>query len=622
WDAATGAELRCLDGHSGLVDSLAFSPDGSLLATGSTREFMVWDTATWARKHTLQTEGVGHRVCFTRNGARIASATSSGCRAVALWDAVKGVKAQMLPISGTVCALSFSPDGQFIAAADYGGHRSVTVCELARGRVVRKLPNYGLAWWGVNWKPADPRSLLAWTHFAVLWDVEPGSPLKQLPLNVGDGHPQAAFVQNGQQIVAFQALADGVQWRDISADAPTRTFPKGDISPACAAVSRDGKRLAYPHTANTIRICDVATGKSDASRAEPGLTLSGTPESLRALAFSPSGKLLAAGAANATAAVWDASSGRAVRTVRSSDSKATLRSIAFSPDETLLAAGGDDWTVHIWNLSAQDERRTLKGHTGQVASVAFSPGGELLASASYDGTVRLWDARTGAGTQVLTEHRSYVHEVSFSSDGRLLAAGAQDGALGLWRRTSDVKEGVQRAALPPKTERPTSKAKAPSEAVLPATAMVGEADVLALKPAYPGFFVLGTWGVGVRRDAFQRDKQAELDRVKQDLQRMKDLGINTAVANALYAPDEQPHTARLAHELGLKVIAINEGLAGIYKAKKPFTQNAATALVAQDAQRLKDSPNVLEHVVHLDPPEGHFKPQDWREMCTGSMEAD
>ena len=66
-----------------------------------------------------------------------------------------------------------------------------------------------------------------------------------------------------------------------------------------------------------------------------------------------------------------------------------VKAVAFSPDGRLLASGGDK-TVRLWDPGSGQHQRTLTGHTSIIHGLAFSPDGRLLASGSGDGTVRLW----------------------------------------------------------------------------------------------------------------------------------------------------------------------------------------------------------------------------------------
>ena len=109
-----------------------------------------------------------------------------------------------------------------------------------------------------------------------------------------------------------------------------------------------------------------------------------------------------------------------------------INSVAFSPDGNTIASGSNDGTVRLWNANTGRHIRTFRGHTDSVRSVAFSPDGNKIASGSEDYTVRLWEANTGTHTRTFRGHTDYVNSVAFSPDGNKIASGSGDGTVLLW----------------------------------------------------------------------------------------------------------------------------------------------------------------------------------------------
>jgi len=106
--------------------------------------------------------------------------------------------------------------------------------------------------------------------------------------------------------------------------------------------------------------------------------------------------------------------------------------VAFDPQGGTLASGSDDTTVKLWEARSGRLLRTLEGHQDLVLSVAFHPQGETLASGSKDSTVKLWEARSGKLLRTLGGHTERVDTIVFSPDGRLLASKSGDHTIRLW----------------------------------------------------------------------------------------------------------------------------------------------------------------------------------------------
>ncbi|KAE8372212.1 hypothetical protein BDV26DRAFT_298071, partial [Aspergillus bertholletiae] len=170
-------------------------------------------------------------------------------------------------------------------------------------------------------------------------------------------------------------------------------------------------------------------------------TLEGHSLSVRSVAFSPDGCMLASGSADETIKLWDTATGMLRQTLEGHS--LSVSSVAFSPDGCTLASGSGDGTIKVWDTATGMLRQTLEGHSFSVSSVAFSPDGCTLASGSDDGIIKLWDTTTGTLRQTLEGHSHSVGSVAFSPDGCMLASGSDDETIKLW----DTATGTLRQTL-------------------------------------------------------------------------------------------------------------------------------------------------------------------------------
>ena len=157
------------------------------------------------------------------------------------------------------------------------------------------------------------------------------------------------------------------------------------------------------------------------------------------VAWSPDGRLLAAGRLDGSVEVWDVTFQRLV--LRLAGHTGSVTSLAWSPDGHLLATVSEDHTVKIWDPTSGRELRTLTGHTDRVCRVAWSPDGQLLASASWDCTVKIWDMTGRSGPRTLIGHSAPVLSVDWSPSGDRLATLAQDGSFMIWDAGPILFEG-------------------------------------------------------------------------------------------------------------------------------------------------------------------------------------
>ncbi|MBL1101787.1 WD40 repeat domain-containing protein [Streptomyces coffeae] len=420
WDPATGRTRRVLTGHKGDVGAVAFSPDGRTLATGSEDGTVrLWDPATGRTRRVL----TGHKedvfaLAFSPDGHTLA--TSGADRTVRLWDTGTGaVRESLTGHTDVVYAVAFSPDGHTLATTSKD--RTVRLWDSATDRTRRVLTGHKGAVGAVAFSP-DGRTLATADEKGTvrLWNPATGRTRRVLTSHEGTVY-SVAFSPDGRTL-ATAGTDDIVRLWD-SATGRTRTTltgHKGDVY--AVAFSPDGRTLATAADDGTVRLWDT-TGRTRG-------TLTGHKGIVYSVAFSPSGRTLATGGVDGTVRLWDSATGRTRRVL--TDQKDDVGAVAFSPDGRTLATAADGDTVRLWDSATGRTRRVLTGHKEDVFSVAFSPDGRTLATAGADRTVRLWDSATGRTRRVLTGHKGDVGAVAFSPDGRTLATASEDDTVRLW----------------------------------------------------------------------------------------------------------------------------------------------------------------------------------------------
>jgi len=180
------------------------------------------------------------------------------------------------------------------------------------------------------------------------------------------------------------------------------------------------------HKKVTLR--DAAAGKDVA-------TLDGHQDAIRAVAFSPDGRLVAAAggpcAKAGEAKIWDAASRRLVAAITGHAD--CIYGLAFSPDGKMLATSSYDKLIKLWDAATGAEIRTLKDHIDAVYAVAFTAGGRRLVSGSADRGVKVWDPATGRRLYTLSDATDGINTVAVDPTGQLVAAGGLDKSIRIWR---------------------------------------------------------------------------------------------------------------------------------------------------------------------------------------------
>ena len=153
-----------------------------------------------------------------------------------------------------------------------------------------------------------------------------------------------------------------------------------------------------------------------------------------ALAFSPDGERLAAGAGPNLVHVWDAASGREL--LVTGLKRSSVECLAMSPDGDRLAVAGIARDVQILDSRTGQLLWTCSGELVHRSRLTFSPDGERLASAASGG-IELWDAESGQLIRMFKGHVGPVVDVAFNPDSTLLASAGADGCVKVWDAVSD-----------------------------------------------------------------------------------------------------------------------------------------------------------------------------------------
>jgi WD40 repeat protein len=437
FDARTGAHLPTLRGHGDTVVSLAWSPDSRRLITGGNdRWWRIWDVATGSANPGNEVGGPVTAVTFRPDGDAVAIAT--GAQA-SVWETTHGVPlGQLQGHGGAVTGLDFSRDGRLLLTSSTDG--TARVWNLATKTTLTELRGNSGAVSSAVFSP-DSRFVLTASDdsAARIWDVDTG-----LALWTHQGTVTDAQFALGGKVVATGGLDGEV----VASDARTGAVISGQLpGPDAGAVhsirfSRGGKLLAVA-TDDPALIVRYAGNGRQITR------LKHNQSSVVQAVFNPKGTELAVADANGAAGIFRARTGRLVRWLHTRGQQRAhpdgrVNGIAWSPVGGFLVTVGSDAQVRVWEASSGRYVRTFWAHTGAVTSVAFAPHSDRIVTTGVDRTARVWDVSSHKAIAVLQGDPRPLYSAAFSPDGRWVVTGDSGGVVRVW----DVKAEKMLAAIP------------------------------------------------------------------------------------------------------------------------------------------------------------------------------
>jgi WD40 repeat protein len=295
---------RTFDGHSGWVTSIAFTPDGQRLASGSRDETVkFWEVPSGEQLNTVARKIRGvEALAFSRDGHLLAAENSAD--AVTVWDATTGQELRTFrgnpsspPGTSWVYSIAFSPDGHWLAAGV--DDKTVRLWDVQTGQVVRDIVGRQRAVIYASFSP-DGRLLAT------------GADRKTI---------EVSLAATGQVVQTLRGHKDDV---------------------FAVAFSPDSRWLASASGDKSVKLWDVSTGNEVR-------TFIGHRSRVTTLAFSPAGRWLATGSWDHTIKIWNIETGREVQTL-AKDTR-PVYTLCFNPDGRWLASGSEDGKIKFWKLS-------------------------------------------------------------------------------------------------------------------------------------------------------------------------------------------------------------------------------------------------------------------------------
>jgi len=412
WDASSGRLLRELPAHANYWQTLAFSPDGSLLASGSDDwTIRVWDVAKGQPVQMILVYLYGgggtilpFRIAFAPDGKTLVCGCINGL--IIVWDVATGRElfrlepppgrgnAQNDPFAAMISALAVSPDGKILASAS---HRTgIQLWDLKERRPLQSIPNDS-SWVQLLFAP-DGKTL-AWAGRT----PQPGS-------------------------------SSGIQFWDLADNRLRGSLPSERQN--YIAFSRDGRRLTATGADRAVRLWDLETG-------ELLKTMTGHTAQTNSVDLSPDGSTVASSSNDGSVRLWDAATGKE-RFGDPMDHWDQAMSVAVTAEDRSILIASRDRMIRTIDMITGELRRSVPVQGDLLSAAALSPDGNKAAVAE-GALVSVYDLSTGRQSWSNTEFqpRPDLPEINDTTTPELVFSGDSNRLVSL---TLDSRNGNRQRA--------------------------------------------------------------------------------------------------------------------------------------------------------------------------------
>lgn len=456
WQINTCQPLGPPVAHRGPLKGAAFTADGQIVVTGGFvikgeqpddwgGEARIWDTATGQSiGPVLEHPDVVFSVAISPNGRMVA--TGSRDSHVRFWLPGNG---QLLAQSarpdrsnrfnyGTVGSLTFSPNGQLLLAGNLTSSSSATLFEVPPVLLLPLPLRHKAGLTGAVFSP-DDRSILTGSYDSTVrhWHAATGLPQGE-PLTLPTPVWVVAFNPDGRTFLTScgEDRKGIVQLWDAAGNRPRGKLLEHDADVFIAAFSPDGQTLLTGSNDTFVRLWDVGTGKF--------LRKWANSSGVAGAAFAPNGQTILTGGLDGNAQLWSTTTGQPLRSWKHSTA---INGVAFSPNGRLIGTAGHGREIQMWEFDSEKPFGSPLFHSARVRCLAFSPDGRTLLTGSWDKTARLWDVATRKPIGPPLAHRGVVTGVAFSHDGKMLVTASEDGTAQCWELARPASGDVQTIRL-------------------------------------------------------------------------------------------------------------------------------------------------------------------------------
>jgi WD40 repeat protein/serine/threonine protein kinase len=428
-DAATGDKLREFAAHGDGITAMGVSPDSRVIATGAgftEKTIKLWNPDSDKPLGEL----TGHQawICtlaFSPDGTLLAS--SAADQTIRLWDTKTWTEiATLRGHEDEVYSLAFSADGRRMITGDKDG--SVRLWQIPP--VKRPPPHWELPEpCGNAAISPDSRRLVTGSSDYVLWDLDTGEKLATLT-ELRGYQADCDFSPDGRQLLVGGRKGKIRIW-DFERHSLSEFDAGHEEDIAGVGVNVLGVTnvmlVAWWGVGERFKLWNFETRQLIHEFEWSGPTLSEGNVSRRGD--------LALGQDDGGLTLLTAESGWAQ--TRFAAHRRAVSGVSFTPDSRILATGGNEGTAKLWDVATQREIVTLKGHLRSVHAVAISPDGNRLATAAGGAeSVKLWDMRTHQELITLASESAIMVGLVFSPDGNKIVGYNNTGHVQLWRAPS------------------------------------------------------------------------------------------------------------------------------------------------------------------------------------------